>query len=274
MHLTKKYNYYIIVLQFTMGGGAKMYSGNYKIAGIVFRINSLFENIHSYCRDYISSSEDVEYEINISSEDIAYEAEMSAKTDIAEGRKPYKYSEGYLELLAVYRKLAVCVLERDVLLMHGSAISVDGEAYLFTAKSGTGKSTHTRLWRELFGERAVMVNDDKPLLHVTDQEVRIFGTPWNGKHHLGNNIDLPLRAICFLRRGKENVIREVSYGELFPTLVQQTYRPASPDALVRVMKLMDDMAKSIKFYILDCNMEPDAPIVSYEGMSGRKLELN
>lgn len=251
-----------------------MYIGNYKIADIVFKINSLFEDVHTFCRDYVHPDSGFEYEINISREDIDYESDISEKTDIAEGRKPYKYPDGYLELLAVYRKLAGFALERDVLLMHGSAIAVDGEAYLFTAKSGTGKSTHTRLWRECFGERAVMVNDDKPLLRVSEGEVRIFGTPWNGKHRLGNNIDLPLRAVCFLRRGKENVIREVSYGELFPTLVQQTYRPSSPDALVKVMNLMDEMAKNIKFYILDCNMESDAPVVSYEGMSGRKLGLN
>jgi len=251
-----------------------MYAGTYKVADIVFRINSLFEDIHSFCRDYAVDGAECEYEINISREDIYRESEMSEKTDIAEGRKPCKYPDGYLELLAVYRKLAEYALGRDILLMHGSAIAVDGECYLFTAKSGTGKSTHTRLWREHFGERAVMVNDDKPLLRVREGDIRVFGTPWNGKHRLGNNIDVPLRAICFLRRGKENIIREVGYGELFPTLVQQTYRPSSPDALVRVMKLMDEISKNVKFYILDCNMESDAPVVSYEGMSGRTMPLD
>lgn len=256
-----------------MWGGDRVYTGVYKISGLNFKINSIFEQVHTFCRDYaIDDAHD--YEINIQRRDIEYEASAAEKNDVAEGRAPVAYPEYYLELLAVYRKIADFVIDKDILLMHGSAIAVDGEAYLFTAVSGTGKSTHTRLWREHFGDRAVMVNDDKPLLRVTESETRIFGTPWNGKHRLGNNIDLPLRAVCFLRRGEKNTIREVSYGELFPTLLQQTHRPPSPIALMKVMALMDAMSRNVKFYILDCNMEPDAPVVSYEGMSGRCASID
>ena len=250
-----------------------MHTGIYRFAELNFKINSVYEHIHSFCREYAVCDVVPDYEINISDADIALEARLSEKSDIADGRTPVTYSDHYLELLAAYRKIADIVIEKDILLMHGSAIAVDGEAYLFTAVSGTGKSTHTRLWREHFGDRAVMVNDDKPLLRVTENETRIYGTPWNGKHRLGNNIDMPLRAICFLCRGEKNVIREVSYGELFPTLLQQTHRPPSPIALMQVMALMDAMAKNVKFYILDCNMEPDAPVVSYEGMSGRSASM-
>ena len=80
----------------------------------------------------------------------------------------------------IYRKIADALVDDGVILYHGSVIAVDGQGYLFTAKSGTGKSTHTALWRELFGERAVMVNDDKPLLRVKDDQVTVYGTPWNG----------------------------------------------------------------------------------------------
>ena len=250
-----------------------MYTGIYRIAELNFKINSIYEQIHSFCGEYAACGVEPDFEINITPEDIALEAKMAEKSDIAEGRKPIAYPEHYLEHLAVYRKLADLAIGKDILLMHGSAIAVDGEAYLFTAVSGTGKSTHTRLWREHFGDRAVMVNDDKPLLRVTESETRIYGTPWNGKHRLGNNIDMPLRAICFLRRGEKNTISEVGYSELFPTLLQQTHRPPTPIALMQVMALMDAMAKNVKFYILDCNMEPDAPVVSYEGMSGRSASI-
>ena len=80
---------------------------------------------------------------------------------------------------------------------------MDGQAVLFTAKSGTGKSTHTKLWRDLFGERAVMVNDDKPLLRILKDGVLVCGTPWDGKHRLSTNCALPLKAICILERGKK-----------------------------------------------------------------------
>ena len=67
---------------------------------------------------------------------------------------------------------------------------------MFTAPSGTGKSTHARLWREAFGERVVMINDDKPLLLVRPEGVTVYGTPFRGKHGLGGDRSAPLRAIA------------------------------------------------------------------------------
>lgn len=141
-----------------------------------------------------------------SQSDIEYEREKSALEDRKEGLPIRNFPDSYLETLAVYRKFAENLLAYDTVLFHGSVVAVDGIGYLFTAKSGTGKSTHTRLWREYFGERAVMVNDDKPLLQVTENGVIVYGTPWDGKHHLSNNISVPLKAICILTRAEENHI--------------------------------------------------------------------
>jgi serine kinase of HPr protein (carbohydrate metabolism regulator) len=99
--------------------------------------------------------------------------------------------------------------------IHASAVEVDGKAYLFSANSGTGKSTHTRLWREVFGDRAVMVNDDKPFLRMTEGAVMVYGSPWNGKHGLGCNLSVPLKAVCILERGEENRIEKISAKQAF-----------------------------------------------------------
>ncbi len=140
------------------------------------------------------------------------------------------FSDAYLETLAVYRKIADHLLSYDTLLFHGSVIAVDGEGYLFTAKSGgTGKSTHTRLWREYFGERAVMVNDDKPLLRITDSGVTAYGTPWDGKHRLSTNIAVPLKGICILTRDTTNHIEPAEPHAVYPLIVQQTNRSLSAD---------------------------------------------
>lgn len=94
-----------------------------------------------------------------------------------------------------------------------SAVALDGQAYLFTAPSGTGKSTHTRLWREVFGERAVMVNDDKPLIQVREDAIYVCGTPWNGKHNLDSNQKVPIKGICLLERGTVNHIETISAAD-------------------------------------------------------------
>ena len=156
----------------------------------------------------------------------------------------------------------------NTFLFHGSAIAVDDKAYLFTAKSGTGKSTHTRLWREYFGERALMVNDDKPLLKVTEDGVRVYGTPWDGKHRLSNNVSVPLKAICILTRDEVNHIEEISLEEAYQMLLQQTYRPSDKGAVIQTLKLLDLLKEHVKFYRLGCNMESDAAKVAYFGMNG------
>ena len=172
------------------------------------------------------------------------------------------------ETLAIYRKIAEKMPEYDTVLMHGSAVAVDGEAYLFTAPSSTGKSTHTRLWREVFGERAVMVNDDKPLVRIDPDGATVFGTPWNGKHRLGANIAVPLRAICLLERAEINRIGEISARGAYPTLLRQTYRPLDPGVFAKMLTLLDRLKTVVRFYRLGCNMELDAARIAYEGMKG------
>ena len=180
-----------------------------------------------------------------------------------EGKDPQVYSDGYLESLAVYRKICEKMVEFDTILMHGSVVAVDGVAYLFTAKSGTGKSTHTRFWREVFGERAVMVNDDKPLLKLTEDGVLACGTPWDGKHRLSSNVCLPLKAICILERGDVNEIHRISPQEALPMVFQQTYRPKN---LAKYMEIIDKLVGRVEFYRLRCNMTPEAAQVAYEAM--------
>ena len=166
----------------------------------------------------------------------------------------------------MYRKIADCLLSCDTMLFHGSVIAVDGEGYLFTAKSGTGKSTHTRLWREYFGERAVMVNDDKPLLRITDSGVTAYGTPWDGKHRLSTNTAVPLKGICILTRDITNHIEQAEPHTVYPLIVQQTNRSLSADGMKQTLSLIDRMLHVVPVYRLGCNMDIEAARVAYEGM--------
>ena len=176
-----------------------MFTDKYKIAGKVIEINSIYSQVHDYCRDYLSDG-NTDFSVTVSEDDIRAEREKSARENEFEGLPVKNYPDHYLEELAVYRKICEKMPDYGTILFHGSVIAVDGAGYLFTAKSGTGKSTHTRLWREYFGDRAVMVNDDKPLISIGEDGVTAHGTPYNGKHRLGSNISGPLKAICILTR--------------------------------------------------------------------------
>ncbi len=240
----------------------------YKIADKIIRIDSLFEEVHNYCKDYLFDGQP-DFEVVTTKDDITYEQKKSADNDIAEKRPVRHWSDSYLEELAVYRKIAEKMPEYDTFLFHGSVIAVDGAGYLFTAKSGTGKSTHTKLWRELLGSRAVMVNDDKPLIHVDEHSVTVFGTPYNGKHRLGNPIAVPLNAVCILERAQENHIRIITKEEAYPMLLQQSYRPHHSAALVKTLTLIDKTAEQIPLYKLGCNMDISAAEIAYHTMKGQ-----
>ena len=242
-------------------------NGIYRIADRCIGIRSLYPDVHTLCRAY-AAAQTPDFSVETTQADIEFERERSAAEDRAAGAPIRNDSDGYLETLAAYRKIADHMLEYDTLLFHGSCVAVDGVGYLFTAASGTGKSTHTRLWRQYFGGRAVMVNDDKPLIRITDGEATVFGTPWNGKHALGENISVPLRAICALERDTENHIEEVSWRSIYPMLLQQTYRPRDGAKMMKMLALVDRLETAVGLYRLGCTMQMDAARTAYEGMVG------
>ena len=147
---------------------------------------------------------------------------------------------------------------------------MDGAAYLFTAPSGTGKSTHTRLWREVFGDRVWMINDDKPMLRISENLVTAYGTPWNGKHHISRNASAPLKAIVQLNRGKENIIEPMSNADAFTVVMKQALTSKTPSVMSRIIQLEKNLLNSVDFYKLSCNMEPKAAKVAWQAISSDK----
>ncbi|MGN0629833.1 MAG: hypothetical protein ACI4JN_00760 [Ruminococcus sp.] len=255
-------------MEMKKGAQTALYKGTYKIADKIIEISSLFEDIHKLCCDYRTEGLS-DYAVFVTQSDIDFERRQSAAADLKEGVKIREFPDSYLETLAVYRKIAAFLIDADTILFHGSVVAVDGEGYLFTAKSGTGKSTHTRLWRQYFGERAVMINDDKPLINISENgEVKVYGTPWDGKHRLSTNTSVPLKAVCILERAKENHIEKISKESAYAMLLQQTNRPADPRKIAKTLVLLDRLAENTGLYRLGCNMDIEAAVTAYNGMKG------
>lgn len=168
-----------------------------------------------------------------------------------------------------YRQL----LNFDGMLLHASAVVVDGYAYLFSAPCGTGKSTHTKLWLETFGDRAYILNDDKPALRFEDGAWYAYGTPWSGKYDISANVRVPVAGICRLHRAQENTIQPFTGPKAVFALLEQTARPARADLRAKMMDLLDKLMTHVPIWQMGCNMNPEAALVSYEAMSqGRKEE--
>lgn len=244
-----------------------MVNFNIKLADEIVAVNCIYPSTKLFCQDYLTE-QDATFQVIVTQEDILEEHKKSDAQRKREGLPPLVYPDDYLETLALYRKIVDVFLAKDIILFHGSVIAVEGEAFLFTAPSGTGKSTHVRLWREYFKDRAVMVNDDKPLIRLDGDRAKIYGTPWMGKHNLGSNVVYPLKAICHLQRGIENSIENISFKKLYSTIMQQTQRPSQPQGMVRLLSLIDVLGEKVSFYQLYCTISEEAVILAYNTMKG------
>lgn len=122
-----------------------------------------------------------------------------------------------------YVRLALeCLLaRRGFVSIHAAAVELDGEAYLFTAPSGVGKSTRARAWIESLGAR--LVSGDRPLICVETME--LFGVPWDGKEQCFRNVRIPLNTICEVRRGKALHGRRLSQPQSRRLLMRQCFLP-------------------------------------------------
>ena len=237
---------------------------NIKIAGIPIQINSVYDSLGNSADDY-KTQEKPQIIINVTVQDIINE-EAKSKAECAYEKIAYpNFTTSQLENTAIYRKIAMELPKFDATVFHGSAVAVNDEAYLFTAKSGTGKTTHTNLWLQNING-SYIINGDKPILRIIDGKVNVCGTPWMGKEGLGTNKTVPLKSICFLRRGEQNKITHAEFNKVMPELIGQSYRPPNGDMLIKTVKLLERIGKSVKLYELECNMEDEAALVAYEGM--------
>ena len=232
-----------------------------EVAGLATQVQPMFFSTKEYCRPYLTEREP-EFFVEVTAEDlIRQQAALDQEAD-EEGLRRRKFTDPFLERTVIQEKIAEKLLERDTLLLHGSTVAVDGQAYLFTAPCGTGKSTHTRLWRELFGNRAVMVNDDKVFLQLRQDSVWAYGSPWMGKHGIGTNISAPLEGICFLQRGTENRIQKAEPQKWLPKLVHQCFLPEE-----HYLPLISRLAEKVPLWEMSCTKDPQAAAIAYESMS-------
>lgn len=166
------------------------------------------------------------------------------------------------------------LLHYDGMRLHASAIEWNGKAYLFSGPSGMGKSTHTRLWQRVYGEVAQVFNDDKPALRYLDGEWFAYGTPWCGKDGINQNKKVPLAGICFLKRGEENAIRQLTPGDALVRIISQTSRKFSNKEKISLMlQHAEQLAKDIPVFELHCKADEDAAILSSTTMKQKAEEM-
>lgn len=157
------------------------------------------------------------------------------------------------------------LLQFSGLLMHASCVEKDGFAYLFSAKSGTGKSTHTALWLKAF-EGCRILNDDKPAVRKIDGRFCACGTPFSGKFDISANVHAPIRALVFLERGAENAIKPIPAAQAIPLFLSQTLRPPQKEKMAQMLDLLGELLQSVPTFLLTCNMDISAAHTAFDGI--------
>lgn len=226
-----------------------------KISDLVIAIENRYSYLPFLCRQFIIPDCAADLTISVTDEEIERERSNSSNNSLA-----------YCESLAVYRKISRQMLSYDAFLMHAAVIAVDGKAYAFAARSGTGKTTHIRLWQQRFGDQVEVINGDKPIIRKIDGRFYACGTPWRGKEGMGSSLCCPLQAICFVERGEKNRIRRLTQHEVIGRIFKQLLMPQEESEIDPYMDLIDKMLQSVEYYLLQCTPENEAAKVAYEGM--------
>ncbi len=217
--------------------------------------------------DYISSSNEVDLRIEISKNDYITNFQQIFQNDIPsintfDKQVAIIYNYKDIESLLICKMVSDSLLECGIVLIHGAAIDVKHKCYIFVAPSGTGKTTHILNWKKLFPE-TIIINGDKPLINTETKLV--YGTPWCGKEGFNTNTSSPLAGIIALQRGEENFIKPITFHEMLPTLLQQTYIPKQTELALKAYSLIGKF-KDIPCYKLTCNMDEKSARIAYAGI--------
>lgn len=226
----------------------------YEIAGLKVEMNPKFDRLKRQSEAYKSLGEPV---IRINPD---FDGGLYALPDncTAEDRE------------YIYSSAAFCreIIPHGRFFLHASAVVLDGEAYLFSAPSGMGKSTHTALWLRSF-EGSYILNDDKPVIFPENEGVTVWGTPFAGKTDLQVNRGVPLRAVCFLKQGNENIITPITEERAIALTLNNTYRPKNAEEMNLLLDMIEKVVERADIFEMSCRNEFAAAEMSYNAMKGK-----
>lgn len=245
----------------------KILQGNgmiYDIAKLRVQLDNRYEYTARFCREYLSADQDLPADITatVSKEEFEQEKSQSAQ-----------FSDGYIENICLYRSLCLQLPRFQRMLLHASILEFNGNAYAFLGRSGTGKSTHTRLWMQTI-ENCRIINGDKPILEETENGFIAHGTPWRGKENWGEKRSAPLKGFCFIEQAKENAIERLTPSETSMRLFQQILLPTEAQESVATLEMLDRLIAKTPAYLLKCDISEKAVETSFTALTGLSYEQN
>lgn len=234
----------------------------YEIAGLRIKIEHQYDFTAKFCKDYRSVDQTTQADlvVKVSTEDFSTEKAHSPQ-----------FSDGYIENVCLYRHICAQIPVLNRILLHSAILEYDGKGYAFLGRSGTGKSTHARLWKKYLGTPK-MINGDKPILQFIGDGFLAHGTPWRGKESWGMRTSAPLCGLCFLEQAKENSIQKLSPTEVSARLLGQILLPKTEENAVATLELADKLIETVPAYLLKCDVSKEAVRCSFEALTGLSFD--
>lgn len=227
----------------------------YRIADLCVEMNPTYEKLRQRAEKYRIETDRPSLPVVVTEQDIADFREKSPLLNDEDREYLLAGSNFYMQMI-----------HYNGMMLHSSAVVVDHEAYLFSAPCGTGKSTHTNLWLQHFGDRAYILNDDKPAIRVLEDGVFAYGTPFSGKYDISANEKVPIKGVAFIERSATNFVERMDSKDAVFNFMNQTVRPHYPNLLQKVFQTLNQVLLQVPVYKVHCNMDPEAAVVSYEAM--------
>lgn len=242
--------------------GNKMKIIKCRIADFNITFHTELTQFNTIMKEYISDFDVADFDFNLS------------QTQITNEKKEYKFIEtndrhAIFESAALLREFAEQLPKHNAFLLHSACFSVEGIGVAFTAVSGTGKTTHMKLWKKHLCKKLTAINGDKPIIRFFENEPETpyaYGTPWNGKERYGHNLRTKLQHICFIERSETNFVEQIKKEDAINLLFKQVYASKDPVVMMNTIKLIDRLLNCCKLWKIHCNMEVEAAQIAYEAI--------
>jgi len=176
--------------------------------------------------------------------------------------KTKKAEQAFCDFLGNYI-ISNKIIDHGGFVLHASSISHEGKGIVFTAPSGTGKSTHAALWKKYY--HASILNDDCPVIKFESEKAIVHGTPWSGSNNRALQANAPLSAIVFLEQSERNSICDLTNKEAIPQFLPRVFLPyQNPVLMDTVMQTIEKVIESVPKYLLRCRADREATELVYQ----------
>ncbi|MBQ8896661.1 MAG: hypothetical protein IJY88_07715 [Clostridia bacterium] len=225
-----------------------------EIAELKVLINNKYDFVKTVCKDYIADCSEFDFSVEISDKEI--EKEMSICDS--------SISEGFAESVCLYRAIAEKLPEYDAFVLHGAAIKINNNAYIFAAKSGVGKTTHILNWKKVYRDKVTIINGDKPIIRFKSGIPYVYGTPWSGKEDFNTNTSAILKGIIFIERSENNSVEDIPNKNALSLLLNQLYFPSNAALKLKTIDLINNVFDTTNCWRLYCNRSVESAVTAYD----------